>query len=102
MTNIRRRLKDINDGLLVDLAYRVYPGADIIAKRATIRNQTESPILLESAQSGAWFLPAGVRMGPSGETSITVCAAAGMAASASTASHRFMPQMIADRLTTGG
>ena len=53
------RLKDVNYDLFVELAWRVYPRSDVISKRATIRNQTKSPLALESAQSGAWYLPAG-------------------------------------------
>jgi alpha-galactosidase len=53
------KLKDINYDLFVDLTYQAYTRSDIIAKRAIIRNQTKAPIVLESAQSGAWFLPAG-------------------------------------------
>jgi alpha-galactosidase len=53
------RLKDVNYDLFVELAWRVYPPSDIISKRATIRNQTKSPLALESAQSGVWYLPAG-------------------------------------------
>ena len=53
------RLKDVNYDLFVELAWRVYPPSDVISKRATIRNQTKSPLALESAQSGVWYLPAG-------------------------------------------
>ena len=45
-------LKDIGYGLAVDLTYRVFPRHDILAKRATIRNGTPGPVVVESAASG--------------------------------------------------
>jgi len=51
--------KDIRYALAVDLLYRVYPRSGIIEKRSIIRNQTGQPIVVESAQSGVWYVPAG-------------------------------------------
>jgi alpha-galactosidase len=51
--------KDIRYALAVDLLYRVYPRSGIIEKRSIIRNQTGQPIVVESAQSGDWYVPAG-------------------------------------------
>ncbi len=53
------RLKDINYDLFVDLNYRVYPATGIVRKAARIENRTNQAIILESAQSGSWTLPAG-------------------------------------------
>ena len=50
-------LKDIGYGLGVDLAYRVFPRHDIVAKQATIRNGTPGAVVLESAASGVWHMP---------------------------------------------
>ena len=43
----------------VDLLYRVYPRSGIVEKRSVIRNQTSQPVVVESAQSGVWYVPAG-------------------------------------------
>jgi alpha-galactosidase len=51
--------KDIRYALTVDLSYRVYPRSDIIEKHSVIRNQTNQPATVESAQSGVWYVPAG-------------------------------------------
>lgn len=53
------RLKDIQYDLEVDLSYRIFPAEDIIRKQAVIRNHTNQPITLESAQSGVWYVPRG-------------------------------------------
>jgi alpha-galactosidase len=53
------QLKDIQDDVLVDLNYRVYPRTDIIRKQAEIRNRTSQSLVVESAQSGVWYVPAG-------------------------------------------
>jgi alpha-galactosidase len=50
-------LKDVSYDLDVDLAYRVFPRHDVIAKQATIRNGTKGAVVLESAASGAWHMP---------------------------------------------
>jgi len=50
-------LKDLTYDLTVDLAYRVFPRQDIVAKRATIRNGTKGAVVLEAAASGAWHMP---------------------------------------------
>jgi len=51
--------KDIRYALTVDLLYRVYPRSGILEKRSVIRNQTSQPVVVESAQSGVWYMPAG-------------------------------------------
>ncbi|HLY18642.1 MAG TPA: alpha-galactosidase [Bryobacteraceae bacterium] len=51
--------KDIRYALTADLLYRVYPRSGIIEKHAVIRNQTGQPVVVESAQSGTWYVPAG-------------------------------------------
>jgi len=53
------QLKDTQDDVLVDLNYRVYPRTDIIRKQAEIRNRTSQSLVVESAQSGVWYVPAG-------------------------------------------
>jgi alpha-galactosidase len=53
-------LKDIRDDIEVTLHYRVYPDEGIISRSALIRNNTKQEITIESAQSAAWYLPAGV------------------------------------------
>jgi alpha-galactosidase len=50
-------LKDITYDLGVELVYRVFPAHDIVAKHATIRNGTSSPVVLESAASGVFHMP---------------------------------------------
>ena len=54
------RLKDIKYGLVVDLSYVVHPHHDIIRKFSVIRNQTAKSLVVESAQSGVWYVPPGV------------------------------------------
>ncbi|HUE21727.1 MAG TPA: alpha-galactosidase, partial [Bryobacteraceae bacterium] len=51
--------KDIRYALAVDLLYRVYPSSGIVEKRSIVRNQTGQPVVVESAQSGVWYVPAG-------------------------------------------
>ncbi|HUO31471.1 MAG TPA: alpha-galactosidase [Bryobacteraceae bacterium] len=51
--------KDIRYALAVDLYYHVYPQSDIIEKHSVIRNQTAQPLVVESAQSGVWYVPDG-------------------------------------------
>ena len=51
-------LKDIRDDIEVELDYGVHAGT--ISRKATIRNHSKQAITLESAQSAAWYLPAGV------------------------------------------
>jgi alpha-galactosidase len=50
-------LQDVNRGLAVQLSYRVFPRHDILAKRATIRNGTPGPVVVESAASGVFHMP---------------------------------------------
>ena len=51
--------KDIQDDIVAKLRYRVYPATDIIRKQAEIRNQTQQAVMVESAQSGVWYVPPG-------------------------------------------
>jgi alpha-galactosidase len=51
--------KDIRYALSVDLFYRVYPRLGLVEKRSVIRNRTSQPMVVESAQSGVWYVPAG-------------------------------------------
>ena len=50
-------LRDVAADVLVELTYRVYPEG-LISKQSAIRNQTRQVLTVESAQSGAWLLPA--------------------------------------------
>jgi alpha-galactosidase len=52
-------VKDIRDPIEVTLHYKVYPEHGIIRRSATIRNGTPSTLILDSAQSAAWYLPPG-------------------------------------------
>ena len=52
-------LKDIRDPIEVTLHYRVYPEYGIVRRSATVRNGTAHPFVIESAQSAAWYMPAG-------------------------------------------
>jgi alpha-galactosidase len=52
-------LKDIRDDIEVTLHYTVYPDLGMLRRHATIRNKTAAPFTVESAQSGAWYLPPG-------------------------------------------
>jgi len=52
-------LKDIQVNLFATLQYSIDPETGIIRKQATIRNQTGQPVVIESAQSGAWYVPRG-------------------------------------------
>jgi alpha-galactosidase len=53
------RLKDIQYDLFVKLTYKVFPKEDVIRKQAEIENRTPQLVTVESAQSGAWYVPAG-------------------------------------------
>jgi alpha-galactosidase len=52
-------LKDVRDDIRAVLHYRVYPDHGILERRVTIVNKTSQPLMLESAQSATWNLPAG-------------------------------------------
>src|SRR5579864_6584295 len=52
-------LKDVKDPIEVTLHYRVYPEYGVLARSATIRNGTGGAFTVNSAQSAAWYLPAG-------------------------------------------
>ncbi|HEX3682665.1 MAG TPA: alpha-galactosidase [Bryobacteraceae bacterium] len=51
--------KDIRDDIEAVLHYRADPNTGIIARWATIRNNTPQAITLESAQSATWYVPHG-------------------------------------------
>jgi alpha-galactosidase len=53
------RVKDIQDDVFVTLHYRLYPRTDIIRKEAEIQNRTKQSLVVESAQSGVWYVPRG-------------------------------------------
>ena len=48
-----------NDRVQVTLHYRVYPEYGILRRSASVHNRTAAPLMLESAQSAAFYLPAG-------------------------------------------
>jgi len=50
-------MKDIGGGLAVELRYRIYPNG-VLSKSSVIRNASNAVVTIESAQSGAWQLPA--------------------------------------------
>lgn len=52
-------LKDINENLFVTLNYLVFPAEGIIRKQAKFENRTSQPVMVESLQSGVWYLPHG-------------------------------------------
>jgi alpha-galactosidase len=52
-------LQDIKDHIGVTLRYRIYPTYGLISRSATVRNRTDKPFVVESAQSATWYLPAG-------------------------------------------
>jgi alpha-galactosidase len=52
-------MKDIRDDIKAVLHYRADPQTGIIARWATIRNETAQAITIESAQSAVWYAPHG-------------------------------------------
>ena len=50
---------DIRYALQVDLLYRVFPRLGILEKHSVIHNGTNQAAVIESAQSGVWYVPAG-------------------------------------------
>ncbi len=52
-------LKDTRYNIVADLTFQIEPGSGVLRKQATIRNRTDQPVVIESAQSGAWYLPRG-------------------------------------------
>ncbi len=52
------QLRDVDSALTVSLNYEVYPDLPVIRRSAHIENATDEPIVIESAQSAAWTLPA--------------------------------------------
>jgi alpha-galactosidase len=57
--NLTVTLKDIERPLFVHLQYTVYPQSGILRREAAIENRSDKPVIVESAQSGAWYLPRG-------------------------------------------
>ncbi len=53
-------LKDIKDDIEAELHYRVYEDVGIVSRYATIRNRSDQPIAIESAQSATWHVPRGI------------------------------------------
>jgi alpha-galactosidase len=56
---LKIRLKDIRYDLFVDVTYQLFPKQDIIRKSARIENGTKQALVVESAQSGSWYVPPG-------------------------------------------
>ena len=54
------RTKDIRYDLFVTLRYRVFPRHDIIRKNTLIENRSGQAVVVESAQSGVWYVPPGI------------------------------------------
>jgi alpha-galactosidase len=52
-------LQDIKDQIGVTLRYRIFPAYGLISRSATVRNRTDKPFVVESAQSATWYLPPG-------------------------------------------
>jgi alpha-galactosidase len=52
-------LQDIKDQIGVTLRYRIFPAYGLISRSAIVRNRTDKPFVVESAQSATWYLPAG-------------------------------------------
>jgi alpha-galactosidase len=52
-------LKDIERALVVHLHYTIFPETGVLRRYATIENRTNAPVVLESAQSAALYLPQG-------------------------------------------
>lgn len=52
-------LADIQQPVDIQLHYTIFPATGIIKRSATIENHTTDPIVVESAQSAAWYLPQG-------------------------------------------
>ncbi len=58
-TSLTVTLKDIERQLIVHLHYTIWPETGVLRRYATIENGTNAPVVLESAQSAAWYLPQG-------------------------------------------
>src|SRR5262249_28331564 len=52
-------LKDIERELFVQLRYKVYAKTGIIRRLAVVENHTGKPVVVENAQSGAFYVPRG-------------------------------------------
>lgn len=52
-------LKDILSPLYAHLHYKIFPETGILRRDVTIENRTDTPVVIESAQSAAWSLPRG-------------------------------------------
>ncbi len=51
--------RDIRYAVTADLYYRVYRREGMVEKHSVIRNGTGQPVVVESAQSGVWYVPPG-------------------------------------------
>jgi alpha-galactosidase len=52
-------LKDIERSLFVQLRYTVYPQSGMICRESVIENRTDKALVVENAQSAAFYLPRG-------------------------------------------
>ncbi|HUB90098.1 MAG TPA: alpha-galactosidase [Dyella sp.] len=52
-------LKDIERPIIVTLQYEIDPGTGIVRRSALIENRTATPVIVEQASAGTWFLPRG-------------------------------------------
>jgi alpha-galactosidase len=50
-------LKDIERPIVVTLQYEIDPGTGILRRSAVIENRTATPVIVEQASAGTWFLP---------------------------------------------
>ena len=56
---LKIRMKDNVYDLFVDLFYKIYPGLDIVDRRAAVSNGTGQTVTLESIMSAMWHFPRG-------------------------------------------
>ncbi|HKT30117.1 alpha-galactosidase [Dyella sp.] len=52
-------MKDIERPIVVTLQYEIDPGTGIVRRSAVIENRTSTPVIVEQAAAGTWFLPRG-------------------------------------------
>ena len=50
-------MKDIERPIVVTLQYEIDPGTGILRRSAVIENQAATPVVVEQAGAGTWFLP---------------------------------------------
>ena len=50
-------MKDIERPIVVTLQYEIDPGTGILRRSAVIENQAATPVVVEQASAGTWFLP---------------------------------------------